>query len=289
MAGMWALLRFDGPRRAKLAAAVAFICVALAGAALSASLADSRIQARKSEARAIAVKYSLSVNEHLNRSLSATYALAAVLRPGMRRIENFDAVAADMLKHYADVASLQLAPNGIVTYVMPLKGNEKAVGHNLLVDEKRNKEAILAKETGRLTVAGPFPLIQGGEGIIGRLPIFVPKPQGPAEFWGFTTALIRLPRLLENAHVAGLAESGYLYQLWRVHPDTGKPHVFAASDETSFREPLVHRFGVPNGEWILSVEPKEGWLHWGWVAMGAAITLLVALCAARLVHFVLRD
>jgi sensor domain CHASE-containing protein len=286
---MQGLLKFEGPRSAIAAAGIAFIGAVLAGTALSVSLGGSRMQDRKAEARATAVKYGVRINEQLNRSLSATYALAAVFRPGVRPIENFDSVAAAMLKNYPDVSSLQLAPGGVVTHVMPLAGNEKVLGHNLLADAKRNKEAFLAKETGRLTVAGPFPLIQGGEGIIGRLPVFLPQPNGPAEFWGFSTALIRLPRLLENARLSELAADGYRYELWRVHADTGARHVFAASPEASFGDPVVHRFSVPNGEWSLSVEPQGGWLHWGWIAMGAAVTLLVALAAARLAHFVLRD
>lgn len=278
-----------GPRRARLAAGIAFLAVVLVGTALSAALARARIQDAQAQARWVAVHYGLRINEHLNRSLSSTYALASVFRPGERRIQNFEATAKAMLEHYSDVASLQLAPNGIVTYVVPLAGNEKAVGHNLLSDEKRNKEAIAARDTGRLTVAGPFPLIQGGEGIIGRLPIFLPQADGPSVFWGFTTALIRLPRLLENAQLSSLAQDGYHYELWRVHPDTNARHVFAASPEASFRSPVVHRFSVPNGEWMLTLEPRAGWLHWGWVVMGGAITLFVAFAAARLAHFAVRD
>jgi sensor domain CHASE-containing protein len=51
---------------------------------------------------------------------------------------------------------LQLAPNGIIKHIVPLAGNEKAIGHNLLADEKRNIEAIQALKTKKLTLAGPF-------------------------------------------------------------------------------------------------------------------------------------
>jgi sensor domain CHASE-containing protein len=58
--------------------------------------------------------------------------------------------------YYPGVMSLQLAPNGVVRQIYPLKGNEKALGHNLLADPARNKEAFIARNSGQMTLAGPF-------------------------------------------------------------------------------------------------------------------------------------
>lgn len=63
-------------------------------------------------------------------------------------------------------------PDGILKYVVPLKGNEGAIGHNLLLNPERTKEAFLARDTGKLTLAGHFNLVQGGIGAAARLPIF---------------------------------------------------------------------------------------------------------------------
>ncbi len=55
-----------------------------------------------------------------------------------------------------------LAPNGVVTQIYPLAGNEAAIGHDLLNDPRRRTEARAAIESRKLTLAGPFRLIQGG-------------------------------------------------------------------------------------------------------------------------------
>ena len=58
---------------------------------------------------------------------------------------------------------MQLAPDGIVTYVYPLEGNEKAFG-NIFESPERRAEAEYARDTGKMTLAGPYELSQGGMG-----------------------------------------------------------------------------------------------------------------------------
>jgi sensor domain CHASE-containing protein len=83
-----------------------------------------------------------------------------------------------MLDFYPGVASLQLQPNGIISHILPLEGNKEAIGHNVLLDPNRNKEAILARDSGKLTLAGPFNLKQGGLGAAARLPVYLETPHG---------------------------------------------------------------------------------------------------------------
>ena len=105
-------------------------------------------------------------------------------------IQNFDALADNIIANYGGISSLQLAPQGIVTQIYPLEGNEKAIGHNLLKDPARRTEALKTIQSRKLTLAGPFELIQGGKAVIGRLPVFSADKDGTDNFWGFTIVLI---------------------------------------------------------------------------------------------------
>ena len=69
------------------------------------------------------------------------------MQQGGGKIDNFEATAIGMLPYYPGAASLQLAPDGVIREIVPLAGNEKAIGHNLLADPTRNKEAFLARDT----------------------------------------------------------------------------------------------------------------------------------------------
>ena len=238
-------------------------------------------------AEVIASNQSSVLQERLSRSLSATYALAAVLRQGDGKIAHFDNLATEMLKLYGGIGSLQLAKGGVVTEIVPLAGNEKAIGHNLLQDRSRDEEAFLAINTRKLTLAGPFNLVQGGVAVVGRLPVFLPDQSGYEQFWGFTTALIRIPDLLAASTLSQLTDSGYDYQLSHIHPATGQRVIFASTATGPFNSPVIRAIDVPNGKWFLSIVPRHGWVNpYLSMATGAGM-LLIAIFVALFTRTVL--
>ncbi|WP_201067018.1 PAS domain S-box protein [Thiorhodovibrio winogradskyi] len=209
-------------------------------------------------ARQVSESIARQVNHHLAQNLSATYALAALVREGKGTIRDFETIATELIHVNPGVAALQLAPGGVVRQCVPLSGNEGAIGLNLLTDEPRNREARLALETGKLTLAGPFHLIQGGTAVIGRLPVFLDEPQ-PQTFWGFTIALIDLAEFLEIAHLGDLEAEGYRWELWHPDADDRQRNVFATSQEPLTATPVTSVIDVPNGRWMLGIAPANGW------------------------------
>lgn len=219
------------------------------------------------------------VQTTISTALSSTYALGALVRQGGGAIDDFDAIAAQLMPFYPGVGSLQTAPQGVVQQVYPLKGNEKAIGHDLLADPTRTKEAFLARDTGTLTLAGPFNLVQGGVGAVGRLPVFLKGEKGErSEFWGFTSALIRFPQVLQDVHFDKLPQLGYQYSLWRIHPDTQETQVIASSlPEGTLNDPLAYQLRMPNGEWTLSVAPTNGWRNLERTSINLLLTAFVSV------------
>jgi PAS domain S-box-containing protein len=266
-------------------AAAAAVFLAL-GASLCWLVEHNFVAESKANAAEASARMARLLDQHLTQNLSTTYALAALVRQGRGEVSNFDSIANEFLSLHPGVSALQLAPNGVIRQSVPLAGNEKAIGHNLLTDEKRNKEARLALQTGRLTLAGPFPLIQGGEAIIGRLPIFFDGPE--KKFWGFSTALIRMPDLVKTTHLEDLEAQGYSYMLWRIHPDTSKQHVFARTARPLPEEAVTAAIDVPNGRWFLSIAPQEGWFNGKRIAAELAIVILLATAVAWAVGMNLR-
>lgn len=227
------------------------------------------------------------IQRNIERALSATYALAGLVQQGGGEIDNFDATASEMLPYYPGAASLQLAPGGVVRQIVPLAGNEKAIGHDLLADPTRNKEAFLARDTGKLTLAGPFELMQGGLGAVGRFPVFL--NDGPAQhiFWGFTTVLIRFPDVLDDARLRGQAKHGFSYELSRIHPDSGQKQIITAATSPLI-DPVERSIRMPNGQWQLSMSPVNGWGDspglWAKVGLGLLFSLLMAYLSKVLIE-----
>ena len=257
-----------------------------------AGLVEDRIAAQRVVAIDTARSGVARLQLNINHALSATSALSALVRQGGGQVPHFEAVGAEILKLYPGIGAVQLAPAGVVRQVVPLAGNEKALGHDLLADSQRTKEAFLARDTGRLTLAGPFNLMQGGLGAVGRLPVFLPDAAGLPAFWGFTSALIRFPAVLNTAGFADIERQGYQWVLWRTHPDTAQRQVIAASGADNLLAPASFGMTVPNGEWTFSIAPVAGWGDAAYqrniMALGLFISLLVALLFGMLRHYPVR-
>ena len=267
---------FLASARSRLAVAAAvFLIAAVASMLLARQSEQLRTHQQRIRTIDMAHDHARAVQRSIEHALSATYALAALVRQGNGVVFDFEATAQEMLPFYPGAASLQLAPGGIVRHVVPLAGNEMAHGHNLLQDPARNKEAILARDTGKLTLAGPFTLTQGGLGAVGRLPVFLGEDK--RIFWGFTTVLIRFPEVLLEARLPQMTEMGFAYKLWRIHPESGEPQTIAASDASALTDPVHQSFELANGRWTLSVAPVGGWGDPSGLAVKIALGLLFSL------------
>jgi len=118
--------------------------------------------------------------------------------------------------------------------------------------------------------------------------VFLPDARGLEEFWGFTTALIRIGELLEASKLDSLAPEGYRYELSRIHPDTGQRDVFAGTGQMT--DPVSFVVQVPNGQWTLSVAPDGGWHSSPQTLLfESAMALLIAVLVALLSYKVLRQ
>ena len=263
-----------------VAAALVFAIAATFASLLAWRLDRNDVESERSRALDMAGDHAHALREQIEHSLSATSALAALVRQGNGTIREFESLAAQMLPYYPGASALQLAPGGVITQIHPAAGNEGAFGHDLLKDPARNREAFLARDTGKLTLAGPFRLAQGGLGAVGRLPVYLDKGDGQSAFWGFTVVLIRFPDTLVPARLPHLAEVGYRYELWRLQPDTGEKQVIAVSPLGPPVDPVERNVTVPNSTWTLSVAPVEGWgnpgRRWSMVAWGLLLSVLLA-------------
>jgi len=217
------------------------------------------------------------IERNINQALSATFPLATLIRIQEGDTAGFAQLATKMLPFYPSVAALQLAPDGIVQYVVPLAGNENAIGHNILASSNRYKEAIAAIDNHKLALAGPFDLVQGGLGAVGRLPIYLQRTGGGQDFWGFVTVLMRFPQILETANLPELAKAGFAYQLSRIHPDSGKIQVFANSAERILENPVVSVIKIADATWLLKVSPEASWIDYSSILLMSLLGVLFSI------------
>ncbi|MBI2306659.1 MAG: PAS-domain containing protein [Rhodocyclales bacterium] len=270
-------------------AVIAFLIAGLLSTGILLVVQEVRRQEAEARAWQLASAVAHDFAERLDRSLSASYALATLVRQGQGRIDNFDALANEMIRVYGGISALQLAPGGTISQVVPLAGNEMVLGFSPLNDPKQGPETRRVVAERKLGLTGPFDLRQGGVGVVGRHPIFLPDAEGREQFWGLTQVLVRIPDLLAATRINALVESGYAYELWRLTPDRGERHVFASGGGALSGRPVEVQIPVPNGHWTLSIAPVRGWLAPLDIVVGSLSVLVFSSLVSFAVYLLLRQ
>jgi PAS domain S-box-containing protein len=218
------------------------------------------------------------LQESLTHSLAATKMLAFLIDKN-GQVNNFDSIAPQIFESAQDIDALQLVPGGVIEYVYPLKGNEKAIGYNILQDAERNRDAYKAIKQKKIFFAGPFELRQGGIGVVGRLPIFRQN-----KFWGFSAVVIKMSTLYATTGIDSSGSKGYYFQLSKINPDTKKEEFFLPQHKELSSNHAVS-VDVPNGEWKLSINGELTKRAYGDIflfgLLGFLFSVLAALFAYR--------
>ena len=217
----------------------------------------------------------------LSFSLSATKTLAFLVEEyGVP--QDFGAVAREIIEANKYIDALELTSEGVITHVYPLEGNESAIGYNILNDSATRKEAIKALERRELYFAGPLTLKQGGEAVVGRLPIFKEN-----NFIGFSAVLIKLSTLLKAAGIDSLQNRNFIYQLSKVNPTTGKEEFFLPAS-IPHEKHHVATVDVPDGEWKLYVMQKNKEVIFfnvlGFALLGLVLSVTAGVFAGYLIR-----
>ena len=194
-----------------------------------------------------------NIEETLRKSYMSSFELALIINDkGIP--ENFEAVSKEILKSYPLISSVQLAPNGIIKYIYPLKGNEKALNLNLLNSASLKGIDFKTVKNKKIHFDGPFNLKQGGVGIIVRLPVY--KKTG---FWGFTSLVIKFEDLLKGAKIKRINSDKFHFQFSTKNPVTHKDVFFGPYKTYKINVTKDHyvTYSMPNSEWKLYLVSKK--------------------------------
>jgi len=225
---------------------------------------------------------SARINDVMLRLLLRTETLSSNIRYHNGEIVEFPLVASILINDPA-IVNILIAPDGVVSDVFPLAGNEAVLGLDFFSEGIGNKEAQLAMETGQLVMGGPFEGIQGGQLMVGRLPVYVPDPDGIEQFWGLVSVTLAYPQALYGAGLNDISILGFDYELWRINPDSGDMQMIAGSDH-EYNKKLNYiemPISILNAEWYFRILSDKAWYSyletWAAIAASLCISLLFAL------------
>lgn len=140
-------------------------------------------------------------------------AAAIASKPDMNAAE-YQTIVAHLSRNDTTLVNIAAAPGLVVSMVYPESGNEAVLGLDYNRHPQQGRAALRAIEERNIVVAGPIKLLQGGEGLVARMPVFVPTADGQSQtLWGLVSAVINQHELLLRAGVFMPQPSGVRFLL----------------------------------------------------------------------------
>lgn len=230
------------------------------------------------------------VESQLNKYLAESNLIKQTIEAGYDIDEKSFATVSQLMRDETGVIEAhELAKDGVVNQAYPLKGNEEAIGLDMLQNPARVKEARLAKKSGKYTIAGPYELVQGGKGSLLFDPVYRTDENGKKEFWGFSILVMNWEKFMKEIELEKLEEAGYYYQIWKKDLYSGEKIVIAESKKLNTENSMRVKCSVPNDTWYFEIVPQEGWITFEQILFGIIVGILVAgMLAACYYQFEIR-
>jgi diguanylate cyclase (GGDEF)-like protein/PAS domain S-box-containing protein len=182
------------------------------------------------------------------------------------------------------VRNVGIAPDNRITHIYPLEGNEAAIGLNypdVATQWPSVRRAIESEET---ILAGPVALVQGGNGLISRTPVFLDN----GGYWGILSLVLDADSLFRAVGLTPVG--GDIRFALKGRDGRGADGDMILGDPDLFTEDAVRvSVAVPGGQWLLAAAPVEGWSAGGSLVLGIEIVALaVAVGLTGLLFLFLR-
>jgi diguanylate cyclase (GGDEF)-like protein len=273
--------------------AVFFLLVALAGNAIIDSRADAR---RRVELISFGSLVQTRLTRELDNALFLTEGLKSYLsvREGKLDRREVEAILRKLFQDSRHVRNFGVAVGYRLLYIYPIKGNERVLG----LDYRKVPSQLAAVQRvidgGAPALLGPIKLVQGGQGLVYRVPVTV-----RGKYWGLISTVIDSDSFFADAFAQAKAEKVEL--AIRGRDARGAQGEVFRGDAKLFAQGGIEQVDVdvPGGKWVLGLHAgpssfgaPESWrlrlLVWAlavFVAWGVYALLVQRARLARLAMF----
>ena len=237
-------------------------------------------------------KYMAQITEKRVRARLDQYSMLSALlgnyiSAGENLDENtFSELAEKIPNEDGVIKAFELAPEGIVTDIYPKQGNEGAFGLDMLQEHERKKDAILARDSGKYTIGGPYQLKQGGTGALLFNPVYQDNNSEQDEFWGFVILVIDWERFIGEINLDYLSDADFCYRIWTYDRGSRDKIILAESQDNMPDNILTVECAVPNNTWYFDIIPSEGWSPRSYCIMCIVISYVFSLLIATVFYLI---
>ncbi|KEF30920.1 hypothetical protein D777_02862 [Marinobacter nitratireducens] len=202
--------------------------------------ADVSLQLRKAILQNVQTVWGLAASVSVEPELAGT---------------RFQDLASVIFRLAPELRNIGLAPDFVIRHIYPLEGNEAALGLDLTDQSLSPQQIETLLESERALFSGPIDLVQGGQGLAARIPVFESRN---GEFWGLISVILDLPRLYRTVNLSQAADDG-VFALSTSDDPEDSASVFYLSARTTWDQPVIAKLQMPGTTWTLFAQPRGGW------------------------------
>lgn len=277
-------------RASFLPALLAFLVVVVAGLVLDRQAETINQEQVRSDVlnRISVIRANLEGNVSSNVQLVRGLVSVISTEPDMDQAR-FDALVGNLFEEDSQLRSVAAAPGLVISMTYPLKGNERAIG----LDYRRTPNQWDAVQqvlfTGKMVLAGPVDLVQGGRSFVGRFPVYTTE-SGWKKFWGVVSAVIDAERLYKDSGLYDPSVADLDISITG-HDSLGGHGKLFYGESLGGRQPVLANVTLPSGSWQIAAVPKAGWqssmanqfMLRGAIFIAACFILLPFIIAGRMI------
>lgn len=208
-----------------------------------------------------AISQAATLRARLERELNVLLYLSSglggylVVRNDRLQPQEVNDILAVLYRNSRHVRNFGVAIGLRLSFVYPREGNEQAVG--LYYPDQPAQWPVIRKivEGGSAVLAGPVDLVQGGKGLIYRVPLSI-----DGKYWGLLSTVIDSDSLF--AAIREEPETERYEFAFRGKDGAGLQGDSILGDIALFndREAVVQTLDVPGGQWAIAVKPRANGL-----------------------------
>ncbi len=251
-------LKDDLLHKANIPGFLALFVVSLGWVAVETQSQRNHIDAQRASIAAQLALLRVDLESAVNGPIQLVRGLIAVIatEPDMDQARFAD-LASGLLDNEPTLRNIAAAPDMIIQMVYPVEGNEQVIGLDYTELPEQRDAALRARDSGDLVLAGPVNLVQGGQGFVGRFPVFLRNDDDPPVYWGLVSTVMNVDVLYARA---GLRDDlPFAVTLTGQDATGARGERFYGPPMTSADTPVIANVQLPTGSWQIAAMPHGGW------------------------------
>ena len=200
--------------------------------------------------------------------------------------KNFESFAKGIYESSDDVVrGLFFLTDTTITHTYPYEENKLAVGTDLSLNEEQKEWVNYAKENQKAIITVPVNLLEGGTGIIVRVPVLKNN-----QYFGQVAIVFDYNKILESIEILDLAKTNYI-ELNKINEFSKKDKIVWTNDEANIlahKKSISTKVNLYETEMTIRAIPKGGFqgksgLFYLILGMGMIIASIASLLIYKLI------